>query len=68
MISFETDDLTGLMLKSNKAGFHTHIGPVVYSDLKHGMITCAVIEAPSRIMVQLFQRGNIDIKLQNTCS
>jgi catechol 2,3-dioxygenase-like lactoylglutathione lyase family enzyme len=56
MISFETDDLSGLIEKFNKENVKIVSGPIKMEVAPHGMVKTIVVEGPSKVMIELFEK------------
>ena len=56
MISFETDDLAGLNEKLRKGKVTFLSGPMEMEIPCFGMVDTMLVEAPGRVMVELFER------------
>lgn len=55
MISFETDDLSGLMKRLKEEGFPVVAGPVEMEIAPYGKIQSVIVEGPSKITIEFFQ-------------
>jgi len=55
-ISFETDDLSGLMEKFKKEKVSIISGPVKMELAPHGQINTVIGEGPSKVMVEIFEK------------
>ena len=55
MISFETDDLSGLMKRFNEEGIPVIAGPVEMEIAPHGKIKSIIVEGPSKVTIEFFQ-------------
>jgi catechol 2,3-dioxygenase-like lactoylglutathione lyase family enzyme len=55
MISFETDDLSGLIEEFNKKKVNVLSGPVEMEVAPHGMTRAVTVEGPSKVMIEFFE-------------
>jgi catechol 2,3-dioxygenase-like lactoylglutathione lyase family enzyme len=56
MISFETDDLSGLIEKFNKENVKIVSGPIEMEVGPHGMVKTIVVEGPSKAMIEFIEK------------
>jgi catechol 2,3-dioxygenase-like lactoylglutathione lyase family enzyme len=56
MISFETDDLSGLMEKFNEEKIKILTGPVEMELAPHGKIQTIIAEGPGKVMVEFYEK------------
>jgi len=55
-ISFETDDLSGLIEKFNQEKIRIISGPIEMEIAPHGMLDTIIVEGPSEVMVEFFRK------------
>ena len=56
MISFETDDLSGLMERFERNDIRVISGPVEMEIVTHGKIKTIIAEGPSKVSIEFFEK------------